>query len=93
VRFEWDRGKAERNIRKHGVDFAEASTAFGDPFARIIDDPGYAQEERRFILLGRSEVGKLLIVVFTERKGDIIRIISARGARPREQRSYENVKE
>ncbi|MGH7562937.1 MAG: BrnT family toxin [Gemmatimonadota bacterium] len=65
--FEWDSAKAEANERKHGVSFAEAATVFGDPLSAILPDPDHSEEEDRFLLLGRSSVGRILIVVATER--------------------------
>ena len=86
--FEWDPGKAHRNIEKHGVSFDEASTAFADPLSRTIDDPLHSEDEERFVLIGRSHRDRLLVVVHTER-GDRIRIISARIASNRERRQHE----
>lgn len=86
--FEWDEGKAESNLAKHGVSFEEASSVFGDPLSRTISDPGHSQVEDRFIILGESQWGRLLVVVHTER-GDNIRIISARRASGRERKQYE----
>lgn len=93
MRFEWDPEKAALNLRKHGVDFGEGSTVFGDPLARIIDDPIHSHYEQRFVLLGWSSYGRLLVVAFTEPKPDTIRIMSVRKAQPRERRDYENAKE
>ena len=47
--FEWDAGKAERNVRKHGIAFEEALTVFADPLARIFDDPDHSSEEERLM--------------------------------------------
>ena len=88
LNFEWDERKAKSNLAKHGVNFAEASTVFGDPLSLTIPDPAHSQAEERFIILGTSFAGKLLVVVHTER-GDNIRIISARRASRREKRDYE----
>ena len=88
LRFEWDPAKAAGNLAKHGVSFEEASKVFGDPFGRIVDDPRHSTEEPRYVLLGHSERQRLLAVMFTER-ADTIRVISARGATPRERRAYE----
>ena len=88
MRFVWDREKASANEVKHGVSFAEAATAFGDPLSITIADPEHSQDEARFVLLGWSYMGRLLVVVHTERD-DQIRIISARLATGRERRSYE----
>lgn len=91
--FDWDPEKGAGNLRKHEVHFAEASTAFGDPLARIIEDPQHPYGERRFVLLGSSAKNQLLVVIFAEPEPEHIRIISARKARPRERRQYENIKE
>ena len=88
MRFEWDPAKAAGNLVKHGVSFEEASTVFADPLGRIADDPRHSTEEPRFVLLGQSERQRLLAVMYTER-ADTIRLISARGATPRERRAYE----
>jgi uncharacterized DUF497 family protein len=88
LRFEWDPAKAAENARKHGVTFQDASTAFGDPLSVTIPDPDHSAREDRFLLLGRSESGRLLVVTHTER-WDAIRLISARPASRRERRNYE----
>ncbi len=86
--FEWDPKKAERNLKAHGVSFDEASTAFHDPLSSTIDDPLHSEDEERYVLLGRSHRGRLLVVVHTER-GDRIRLISARLATGPERKKYE----
>jgi uncharacterized protein len=86
--FEWNPRKAALNLAKHAVSFDEAVTAFGDPLARIIDDPDHSVSEQRFILLGQSDRGRLPVVMFTERR-ESIRLISARKAPPRERRWHE----
>jgi uncharacterized protein len=86
--FEWDELKALQNYRKHGVSFQDAATVFGDTLALTIDDPSHSEDEDRFVTLGLSAEGRLLVVVHTER-GDRIRIISARGASARERGQYE----
>ncbi len=53
--FEWDDNKAKQNFKKHGVSFEEASTVFGDPLARTIQDPLHSEEEDRFVNLGESQ--------------------------------------
>jgi uncharacterized DUF497 family protein len=88
LEFEWDDAKARRNLKKHGVSFAEASSVFGDSLARTIPDPLYSEEEDRFITVGESRRHRLLVVVSTDR-GDKIRIISARVATRRERKDYE----
>ena len=86
--FEWDEAKASENLDKHGVSFAEAATAFGDPLSLTIGDPDHSDGENRYILLGRTFEGSTLVVIHTERD-DNIRIISARRATRHEIRTYE----
>jgi len=89
MEFEWDPAKAESNLEKHGVGFAEAMTVFGDPLEVTISDPDHSEGEFRFLSLGCSAQGRLLVVAYTEREG-CIRLISAREAAPRERRRYES---
>jgi uncharacterized DUF497 family protein len=86
--FEWNEEKAASNARKHGVTFEEASTAFGDPLSITVGDPDHSADEDRFVLLGLSHLGRLVVVVHTDR-ADVVRLISARLATPRERRDYE----
>ena len=86
--FEWDENKADRNLKKHGVSFEEASTVFADPLSRTIADPLHSEEEDRFVILGQSHRTRLLVIVSTER-GENLRIISARPAGRRERKDYE----
>lgn len=86
--FEWDTNKARRNLAKHDVSFEESSSVFGDPLSLTVPDPVHSKVEERFVTLGTSHRGNLLVVVHTER-GDNIRIISARLASRRERRTYE----
>jgi len=88
LRFVWDRDKAAANLRKHGVAFDEAATTFGDPLSITIPDPEHSIGEQRWLLLGQSIAGRLLVVAHTER-GDEIGIISARPATRRERQRYE----
>lgn len=88
MEFEWDDAKADANVRKHGVSFEEASSAFADPLAAIHADPDHSDDEDREILIGSSGRGRLLIVSFTERPPNI-RVISARQATPGERRKHE----
>ena len=87
--FEWDQDKAERTVLKHGVSFAEAATVFGDPLAVTYPDPDHSAKEERYITIGHSRSGTLLIVAHTER-GENVRIITARKATRRERHTYEN---
>ena len=87
--FEWDARKARLNLVKHNVSFDEATTVFDDPWARIFDDEFHSGQEKREIIVGRSINGGLLVVCFTERASETIRIIGARAGTPRERRKYE----
>ena len=89
MEFEWDIAKAESNWDRHGVGFAEAMTIFGDPLEVMIADPEHSETEFRFVSIGRSGSGRLLVVAYTERDGRV-RLISARKATPRERRDYES---
>jgi len=89
LNFEWDPAKAAANLKKHGIDFAEAKSAFADEQAKIIPDPDHSEDEERFILLGLSLNLKLLVVCHCYReKNNSIRIISARKATKPESRQY-----
>ena len=89
LKFEWDKRKAETNIQKHGVSFEEASTVFGDSLANIFDDEEHSENEDREYIIGHSTLQRLLIVFFTERAKDSIRIFSARKATKKEREDYE----
>jgi uncharacterized protein len=86
--FEWDPRKAETNLQKHGVSFTEAGTIFGDELAITVPDPDHSKNEERYITVGWSNRGRLLMVSHTER-GDRIRIISARELTKAERIAYE----
>ena len=87
LRFEWDARKSASTANKHKVTFEEARSAFADPNGRVIDDPDHSEEEQRFILLGLSYAVRLLVVCHLFRS-DVVRIISARKATPREASTY-----
>ena len=86
--FEWDRRKAEANLRKHGVSFEEAQTVFTDPLAITLPDPDHSEDEERFIDIGMSDNQRVLVVGYTERD-QRIRLINARKATRRERKQYE----
>ena len=88
LNFEWDETKASSNRTKHGVDFDEAVTVFSDALTITITDISHSKAEARFIDMGLSVRGRLLVVVYTER-GDNIRIISCRKATSAERKEYE----
>ena len=85
--FEWDPVKARSNLRKHGIDFADAVAAFEDERAMTVRDELTAVNEQRFLTLGRDSCGRLVVVAYTWR-GLVIRIFSARRATARERRQY-----
>ena len=88
LEFVWDRQKAAANLRKHGVDFEEAASAFDDSLSITIPDPDHSGAEERFLLVGESKAGRLLVVAHAER-GNQIRLINARPATRRERQAYE----
>ena len=87
LEFEWDQQKAAANLAKHKVSFEEAATVFADPLGGIVADPRHSSGEERSVLLGLSQVRRLLAVMYAER-GGVIRIISARPATRGERRNY-----
>jgi uncharacterized DUF497 family protein len=91
LEFEWDFQKAERNLKQHGVSFDDATTVFRDTLSITILDPDHSERENRFIDIGMSHRGELLVVSYTERK-EKIRIISARPATRAERKNYEETK-
>lgn len=86
--LEWDAEKARANVAKHRVTFEEAATVFTDPLELTIPDPTHSFEEERYVSVGTSAAGRLLVVGYAER-GSKIRVIFARRATMREQRDYE----
>jgi uncharacterized protein len=89
LNFVWDERKAIANVKKHGVSFEEAKSAFCDERAKLIDDPDHSENEDRFVLLGLSFALRLLVVCHCCRGEDgVIRIISARKATAKETKSY-----
>jgi hypothetical protein len=93
ISFEWDDKKAASNLKKHGVSCAEAQSVFHDDYAIQFFDDERTSEEERFLILGYSNRGRILLVVHCERsKGEIIRIISARKATSAEREYYKGPK-
>ena len=87
--FEWDEAKQRQNVSKHGVGFAEACTVFGDPLEVTIPDPDHSLAEQRYLSVGVSVRGRVLVVSYAEPKEETIRIISAREASRQERNDYE----
>jgi uncharacterized protein len=88
MKFDWDEHKASINLSKHGVSFDEAKTVFDDPLYIDFYDPGHSDDEDRFLVVGMSILGRLLIASYTER-GELTRLINARVATRAEQETYE----
>ena len=91
LRIEWDDAKARANLRKHGISFDEAETAFSADYGLIVPDPDHSSaDEERLILIGMSAALRVLVVVHCELAGgDIIRLISARRATRSERAQYD----
>ena len=89
MEFEWDPEKALVNAKKHGVEFGEAMAVFGDPLELVIADPDHSGGERRFLSIGQSSAGRLIVVAYTERGGRT-RLINAREATSKERKQYES---
>jgi len=86
--YEWDNNKAQSNLKKHGINFADAVAVFSDDLAATVMDE-YPDEER-FVTMGIDAFGQILVVVYTWRGEDTIRVISARKATRSERRQYES---
>lgn len=87
--FEWEGNKAALNFKKHKVSFEEAKTVFQDPLGAVFFDESHSFEEDREIIVGYSRQNRLLFVGFTERRPDVVRIISARKATKPERTAHE----
>lgn len=88
MQFEWDPAKGAANLAKHGVDFTDAVGVFHDEAALTLEDPD-ARDEMRLVTLGRGFSGRLLVVVWSEPRDDVLRIVSARSASRGEAGHYE----
>lgn len=88
MKFTWDPNKAAENLKAHGIDFREAATVLDDSLSTTFSDNDHSVGERRFLIIGLSALGRILVVSHTE-TGDTIRIISARSATRHERRFYE----
>ncbi len=88
VTYEWDPDKAKANRQHHGVSFVEAATVLEDEAALTREDPN-AEGEQRYVTLGLGSLGRLLVVVYTYREPDVLRLISAWKANKRQRILYE----
>jgi uncharacterized protein len=89
ILFDWDEEKARINLDKHGVSFDEATSVFDDPLFLTFADPKHSIQEQRFIIMGESAKGRLIVVSYTDRE-EITRLISARPVTRRERKAYES---
>lgn len=85
MEYQWDPNKAKSNLRKHGIEFADAVSVFADDFAITVEDD--FPDEERFVTIGMDAFGQILVVVYTWR-GESVRIISARQATSYERKQY-----
>jgi uncharacterized protein len=90
MEYDWDQEKAQINLKKHGISFQEAASAFGDPLALTFDDPDHSIGEHRLLTFGITKTGKRIIVSHTEKHNAVLRIISARPMNKYERKIYEN---
>ena len=88
LQFEWDHDKSAKNFKKHNVSFKEAATVFSDPLSRTYPDPDHSFGEERYITIGMSEFGRILIISHKD-LDDTIRIISSRITTSKERKFYE----
>lgn len=88
MEFEWNPDKAVINLRKHNISFQEATTVFDDSLSVTFPDPDHSVGESRYVIIGMSRLGQLLVVSHTDRENRT-RIISARKATRQERRFYE----
>ena len=86
--FEWDPAKAAANLKRHGVSFHEAGSVLADPLSTTFPDEVHSEDEGRFLTIGASTRGNILVVAHTDRI-DTIRIISARRATRQEREFHE----
>ncbi len=90
MEYDWDQEKAQSNLKKHGISFQEAASAFDDPLALTFDDPDHSIGEHRLLTFGVTKTGKWVIVSHTEKHNAILRIISAHPMNKYERKIYEN---
>jgi uncharacterized DUF497 family protein len=86
----WDSNKDLANRRKHGLSFNEAASALRDPLMIILEDGSHSEDEARYIVIGATPRGRLIMLVIVELDPDTARIISARRLDRRERHAYEN---
>jgi uncharacterized DUF497 family protein len=88
VGFQWDRGNNNKNLVKHNVQNWECEQVFFNKPLLVLEDPGHSVAEKRWAAFGQTDSGRLLLVIFTKR-GNLLRVISARGMNAKERKFYE----
>jgi len=91
LEFDWDEGNSEKNWIKHKVRKKESEQVFYDPYLIVSEDPKQSKLEQRWMLIGKTTLGRTLVIIFTI-KGGKLRVISARSANRKERRLYEEEK-
>jgi len=86
--FQWDKGNINKNLIEHNVEDWECEQVFFNEPLIVLDDPKHSLVEKRWAAFGRTEAGRLLVVIFTKR-GKLLRVISARDLNRKEIRFYE----
>ena len=88
VGFQWDRGNNNKNLIRHNVQNWECEQVFFNKPLLVLEDPGHSVAEKRWVAFGKTDSGRLLVVIFT-RRGNLLRVISARGMNTKERKFYE----
>lgn len=88
LEFQWDKGNSDKNLVKHGVSDEEIEETFFDTKKRLFEDKTHSIGENRFILMGKTQLGRLLYIVYIFRNGKV-RVISARDVNRKEKYIYE----
>ena len=88
VGFQWDQGNSDKNLPKHNVHNWECEQLFFNKPLLVLEDPGYSVAEKRWAAFGKTDSGRLLVVIFTKR-GNLLRVISARDMNSKERKFYE----
>ena len=88
VGFHWDQGNIDKNLIKHNVENWESEQVFFNKPLLVLDDPKHSIPEKRWAAFGKTDADRFLIVIFTKR-GDLIRVISARDMNKKERKFYD----
>ena len=88
VGFQWDRGNTNKNLVKHNVQNWECEQVFFNRPLLVLEDPEHSVAEKRWAAFGKTDPGRLLVLLFTKR-GNLLRVISARAMNSKERKFYE----